>query len=88
MGETFEITLTDGTKKQAKVLTTIKQEGVDTEYFYYSVEENDGNVSIYAAKLVKENGKDVMKNLDDENERQEAYRVFSETYKAIRESNK
>lgn len=87
MGETFEVTLTDGTKKQAKVLTTIKQDGVDTEYFYYSVEE-DGNVSIYSAKLVNENGKSVMKNLDNEEERQEAYRVFSETYKAIRESNK
>lgn len=87
MGETFEVTLDDGTKKQAKVLTTIKKEGMDKEYFYYSVEEN-GNVSIYSAKLVKEDGKDVMKNLDSEEERQEAYRIFSETYKAIRESDK
>ena len=41
--------------------------------------------SIYASKLVIENDKEVMKNLDNEDERQYAYKLFSETYKKLRE---
>lgn len=90
MGEKFEIELTDGTKKEATLITRIKQEGTDIEYLYYSVEDDasSDNVSIFASKLVVEDGKEVMKNLDSEEERQNAYKVFSETYKKIREQNK
>ena len=48
----------------------------------------DNNVSIYASKIVKEDGKEIMKDLENEEERQEAYRIFSETYKSLRESDK
>lgn len=87
MGEKFEIELTDGSKKEATLITRIKEEGTDIEYLYYSVEDGDNseNVSIFAAKLIVEDGKEVMKNLDNEEERQNAYKIFSETYKKIRE---
>ena len=87
MGEKFEIELTDGSKKEASLITRIKEEGTDIEYLYYSVEDGDNseNVSIFAAKLIVEDGKEVMKNLDNEEERQNAYKIFSETYKKIRE---
>lgn len=91
MEDKFEIELTDGTKKEATLITRIKQEGTDTEYLYYSVNDEDnsgGDVSIFASKLVIEDGKEVMKNLVDEEERQNAYKIFSETYKKIREQNK
>ena len=91
MGDKFEIELTDGTKKEATLITRIKQEESDIEYLYYSVDDednDDGNVSIFASKLVIEDGKEVMKNLDNEEERQNAYKIFSETYKKIREQNK
>lgn len=91
MEDKFEIELTDGTKKEATLITRIKQEGTDTEYLYYSVDDEDnsgGDVSIFASKLVIEDGKEVMKNLVDEEERQNAYKIFSETYKKIREQNK
>ena len=91
MGDKFEIELTDGTKKEATLITRIKQEESDVEYLYYSVDDEDnngGNVSIFASKLVIEDGKEVMKNLDNEEERQSAYKIFSETYKKIREQNK
>ncbi len=90
MGDKFEIELTDGTKKEATLITRIKQEGTDIEYLYYSVNDDDdgGNVSIFASKLIEEDGKEVMKNLDSEEERQNAYKIFSETYKKIREQNK
>lgn len=91
MGDKFEIELTDGTKKEATLITRIKQEESDIEYLYYSVDDEDnngGNVSIFASKLVIEDGKEVMKNLDNEEERQNAYKIFSETYKKIREQNK
>lgn len=90
MGDKFEIELTDGTKKEATLITRIRQEGTDIDYLYYSVDEDDnsGNVSIFASKIVNEDGKEVMKNLDNEDERQNAYKIFSETYKKIREQNK
>ena len=41
-----------------------------------------------ASKIVKEDSKEIMKDLDNEDERQEAYKIFSETYKSLRESEK
>ncbi|MBP3635021.1 MAG: DUF1292 domain-containing protein [Bacilli bacterium] len=87
MEENFEIELTNGEKKQAKFITTIKVEGKDYEYGYYSIEEGE-TASIFAGKIVLENGKKIMKNLENEEERKYAYKVFSETYKELREQNK
>lgn len=90
MEQKFELELTDGSKKEATLITRIKLEEKGIEYVYYSINDDDnddGNVSIYASKLILENGKEVMKNLDSEEERQDAYKVFSETYKKIREQN-
>ena len=87
-GEKFEIELVDGTKKEASLVTIIKSDKNNIEYVYYSIDEDeleDGNVSIYASKIVKENGEDFIKNLDNEDERQYAYRLFSETYKKLKE---
>lgn len=87
-GEKFEIELIDGTKKQATLVTRIKSEEKNIEYIYYAIdddEEENGNASIYASKILKENDKDVIKNLDNEDERQYAYKLFSETYKKLRE---
>ena len=87
-GEKFEIELIDGTKKQATLVTIIKSEEKGIEYIYYAIDDDDdenGNASIYASKLVIENDKEVMKNLDNEDERQYAYKLFSETYKKLRE---
>ena len=92
-GEKFEIELIDGTKKEATLVTRIKSEEKGIEYVYYAIDDDNdenGNASIYASKLVKENDKDVIRNLDNEDERQYAYKLFSETYKKLREekSNK
>lgn len=87
-GEKFEIELIDGTKKEASLVTIIKSKDNNIEYIYYSIDEDelqDGNVSIYASKIVNENGEDVVKNLDNEDERQYAYKLFSETYKKLKE---
>ncbi len=83
--EKFQIELSDGTKKEATFVTRIKSEEKNIEYFYYSIDDIDGNSSIYAEKVVKENDKDVLKNLDNEEERQYAYKLFSETYKELRD---
>ena len=87
-GEKFEIELIDGTKKEATLVTRIKSEEKAIEYIYYAIDDDDdenGNASIYASKIIKENDKDVIKNLDNEDERQFAYKLFSETYKKLRE---
>ena len=42
----------------------------------------------YVSENKKEDGKEIMKDLENEEERQEAYRIFSETYKSLRESDK
>lgn len=87
-GEKFEVEFVDGSKKEASLVTIIKSEEKGIEYIYYSIDEDDnedGNVSIYASKIINENGEDVVKNLDNEDERQYAYKLFSETYKKLKE---
>lgn len=90
-GEKFEVEFIDGTKKQATLVTRIKVDEKNVEYVYYAIEDDDdpnGNASIYASKIEVIDGKEVMKNLTDEEERQYAYKVFSETYKKLREEKK
>lgn len=90
-GEKFEVEFIDGTKKEATLVTRIKSDEKNIEYVYYAIEDDtdpNGNASIYASKIVDVDGKEVMKNLDDEDERQYAYKVFSETYKKLREEKK
>ena len=87
-GEKFEVEFVDGSKKEASLVTIIKSEEKGIEYIYYSIDEDEneeGNVSIYASKIINENGEDVVKNLDNEDERQYAYKLFSETYKKLKE---
>lgn len=89
MGDKFEIELKNGTKEEATLITRINAENTKNEYIYYFIKNtNDDNVSIYASKIVKEDGKEIMKDLESEEERQEAYKIFSETYKSLRENDK
>lgn len=86
MGEKFEIELESEKKTEATLITRIKSENINNEYIYYFVTNDDDNsVSIYSSKIVKEDGKNIMKDLENEDERKEAYKVFSETYKSLRE---
>ena len=87
MGEKFEVELNNGEKKEATLITRIKSEGSTNEYVNDNVDDNDNDVSIYASKIVIENGKNMMKNLENEEERQEAYKIFSETYKSLRKKD-
>ncbi len=84
-GEKFEINIEGLGKKEATLVTIIKSEEKNTEYVYYSIDEEDGSASIYASKFVNKDGKDIIKNLDDEDERQYAYNLFSETYKKLKD---
>ena len=89
MGDKFEIELKNGKKEEATLITRINAENAKNEYIYYFIKNtDDNNVSIYASKIIKEDGKEIMKDLENEEERQEAYRIFSETYKSLRESDK
>lgn len=89
MGDKFEIELKNGKKEEATLITRINAENAKNEYIYYFIKNTyDNNVSIYASKIVKEDGKEIMKDLENEEERQEAYKIFSETYKSLRENDK
>ena len=89
MGDKFEIELKNGKKEESTLITRINAENAKNEYIYYFIKNtDDNNVSIYASKIVKEDGKEIMKDLENEEERQEAYKIFSETYKSLRENDK
>ena len=89
MGDKFEIELKNGKKEDATLITRINAENAKNEYIYYFIKNtDDNNVSIYASKIIKEDGKEIMKDLENEEERQEAYKIFSETYKSLRENDK
>ena len=85
MGDKFEIELKNGKKEEATLITRINAENAKNEYIYYFIKNtDDNNVSIYASKIIKEDGKEIMKDLENEEERQEAYKIFSETYNSLR----
>ena len=89
MGDKFEIELKNGKKEEATLITRINAENAKNEYIYYFIKNtDDNNVSIYASEIIKEDGKEIMKDLENEEERQEAYKIFSETYKSLRENDK
>ena len=89
MGDKFEIELKNGKKEEATLITRINAENAKNEYIQYFIKNtDDNNVSIYASKIIKEDGKEIMKDLENEEERQEAYKIFSETYKSLRENDK
>lgn len=89
----FIISLETGQTKVATPITRLKIEGTDTEYLYYSIddEENKDKVSILASRIIiiDENGQKIetLKDLENEEERQIAFQLFSETYKILK-SNK
>ncbi len=93
LDENFLIKLEDGKIKPATPITRIKIDGTDTEYFYYAIDdENDSNkASILASRLIVEdkNGQktEVLKDLQDEDERKIAFKLFQEAYSIIKEKN-
>ena len=90
-GKKFEVELENGEVKEATIITRIKPEDKDYEYIYYAIEDDGVNANdeatatIYASKLIIEEDKNYVENLEDEAERQYAYKLFSETYKTLRE---
>ena len=73
MGDKFEVELANGNKKEATLITRVKPEGKDIEYIYYFIEdeEDSNNVAIYASKVVKEDNKNVIKDLENEDRSEE-----------------
>lgn len=88
MEEKFIVMLEDGREVPATPITRLKVEGTDITYQYYSIDDDNDNVSILASRIVVENGQEVFKDLENEEERQVAYELFSETYKKIKAQEK
>ncbi len=90
VNEKFIISLENGQTKVATPITRLQIEGTDTEYYYYSIDDDNDpdKVSILASRIVveDENGKKVetLKDLENEEERQMAFQLFSETYKILK----
>lgn len=91
MDEKFILTLDNGKKVPATPITRLLVDGTEIEYFYYSIEEDDsdsGDVAILASRILVEDGKEKLVDLADEEERQVAYNLFSETYKRVKQESK
>ena len=89
--EKFIVSLENGQTKVATPITRLLIEGTDTEYYYYAIDDDDDSekVSILAQRIVIEDqdGKKVetLKDLENEEERQMAFQLFSETYKILKD---
>lgn len=93
---TFIVEDENGKEIEATEITRMKVEDTDLEYLIYSIDdesdtrdvnEDDKQVIIMAARIVKdENGEETLENLDDEEEKQAVYEAFSESYKNIAET--
>lgn len=86
----FLVSLETGQTKVATPITRLKIDGTDAEYLYYSIEDDEDKdkVLILASRIVikEENGQKVetIKDLENEEERQIAFQLFSETYKKLK----
>ena len=86
MEQKFFVVKENGEKIQATPITRLKLDGKDIEYFYYSIDEGNNEVSILASRIGKdEDDNEILIDLENEEERQMAYELFSETYKKIKE---
>lgn len=88
MEEKFFVILEDGKRVEATPITRLKLDGTDIEYIYYSIDEENNEVSILASRLEVRDNEEVLVDLKDEEERQIAYELFSETYKKLKEEQK
>jgi hypothetical protein len=89
MGDKFFVVLEDGSRKAATPITRLKLDGKDIEYLYYSIDEDEEpNVSILASRIEVKDNQEVLVDLVDEEERQIAYELFSETYKNLKQEKK
>lgn len=93
MGDKFFVVLEDGSRKSATPITRLKIEEKNIEYLYYSIDEDneekeDSNVSILASRIEVKDNQEILVDLQDEEERQIAYELFSETYKNLKQAIK
>lgn len=88
MEKKFFVVLEDGRRVEATPITRLKLEGTDVEYIYYSIDEENNEVSILASRIQVVDDSEVLIDLKDEEERQIAYELFSETYKKLKEQQK
>lgn len=88
MEEKFFVVLEDGRRVEATPITRLELDGTDIEYLYYSIDEENGEVSILSSRIGVKDGEEFLIDLKDEEERQIAYELFSETYKKLKEEQK
>lgn len=88
MEDKFFVVLEDGRRVEATQITRLKLEGTDIEYLYYSIDEENGEVSILSSRIGVKDNEEFLIDLKDEEERQIAYELFSETYKKLKEEQK
>ena len=88
MDDKFFVVLEDGRRVQATPITRLKLSGTDVEYLYFSIDEENNEVSIMATRIEVKDNKEILVDLKDEEERQIAYELFSETYKKLKEEQK
>lgn len=88
MEEKFFVVLKNGERVEITPITRLKLEGTDIEYLYYSLDEDNNEVSILSSRIEVRDGIEVLVDLKDEEERQIAYELFSETYKKLKEQQK
>lgn len=89
--EKFIVCLEDGSNKVATPITRLKIDGTDTEYYYYSIDDemDKEKVSILASRIVTDTeGNESLKDLENEEERQIAYQLFAQTYKILKNKKK
>lgn len=89
-GDKFIVNLETGQTKVATPITRLKIDGTDAEYLYYGIDDDNDKdkISILASRIIvkEKDGKmvETLKDLENEEERQIAFQLFSETYKVLK----
>lgn len=84
--ETITITNSDGEDVEYELVTTIENENTNIRYIVYKDlidNEASDDIDLYISRVVTENGKEIIEEIDDESEWNSVAKVLDDMLKGI-----
>lgn len=80
----FKVINEKGEESIAKIITAFTYK--EKDYLIYYIEKEDDSCEIHTSRLLKDNsGNDIISDIEDNNEREEVFKVVEEILSAVEE---
>ncbi len=84
--EKITITNSNGEDIEYELVTTIENEKTNIKYLVYKDlidDESSDDIDLYISRVIKENGEEIVEEIEDEQEWQEVAKVLDDMFKEI-----